>query len=142
MPLIFCHLVFTMEILVAAIADQPSTVDTFDDAPLGQLPPSWLAAKTGEGPGSVWKVVAYDRDGKSNRALAQTSSDGPNSLFNLGVRTDAKCADVDLTVRLKAVGGMRDQGGGLVWRCRDQNNYYVARWNPLEDNFRVYHVVA
>ncbi len=33
-----------------------------------------------------------------------------------------------------------DQGGGPIWRVKDQNNYYIARWNPLENNFRVYYV--
>jgi hypothetical protein len=28
-----------------------------------------------------------------------------------------------------------------VWRYQDSNNYYIARANPLEDNFRVYKVV-
>jgi hypothetical protein len=28
-----------------------------------------------------------------------------------------------------------------VWRYQDANNYYVARWNPLEDNFRLYQVI-
>jgi hypothetical protein len=49
---------------------------------------------------------------------------------------------VDLSVSLKAVSGKIDRGGGLVWRYRDANNYYMTRWNPLEDNFRVYKVVA
>ena len=32
----------------------------------------------------------------------------------------------------------RDQGGGSIWRAQDRDNYYIARWNRLEDNFRVY----
>ena len=48
---------------------------------------------------------------------------------------------VDLIVAFKAVAGKLDRGGGPVWRYRDANNYYVARMNPLEDNFRVYKVV-
>ena len=36
--------------------------------------------------------------------------------------------------------GVVDQGGGLIWRVKDHDNYYIARWNPLEDNFRVYYV--
>ncbi len=44
-------------------------------------------------------------------------------------------------MRLFAVEGVDDQGGGVVWRARDGRNYYIARFNPLEDNFRVYHVV-
>jgi hypothetical protein len=43
-------------------------------------------------------------------------------------------------VRLKAVAGETDRGGGLVWRAKDKNNYYIARYNPLEPNFRVYKV--
>jgi hypothetical protein len=41
-------------------------------------------------------------------------------------------------VKVKAISGKEDQGGGPVWRYQDNNNYYIARWNPLENNFRVY----
>jgi hypothetical protein len=42
---------------------------------------------------------------------------------------------------MKAVAGKVYQGGGLVWRYQDANNYYVARYNPLETNYRLYKVV-
>jgi hypothetical protein len=42
---------------------------------------------------------------------------------------------------MKALAGEDDQGGGLVWRAKDGANYYIARFNPLEDNYRVYKVV-
>lgn len=45
-------------------------------------------------------------------------------------------------VSLKTNAGKKDQGGGIVWRYQDANNYYIARVNPLEDNFRVYKFVA
>jgi hypothetical protein len=108
----------------------------FEDATVGELPKGWTAAKTGAGLGSEWKVV---HDG--SKALAQTSSQGPNALFNLCIADKTSYGDVDMAVSLKAVTGKLDQGGGLVWRLRDANNYYIARWNPLEDNFRVYKVV-
>jgi len=130
----------TISLLALASASK-TNVETFDDQPEGQLPRGWTAAKTGEGEGSVWKIVVYDADGQRGRALAQTSSDGPNALFNLCVLAGSKYADLDLSVRVKAVSGHNDRGGGLVWRYRDANNYYVTRWNPLEDNFRVYHVI-
>ena len=41
---------------------------------------------------------------------------------------------------MRAVAGEVDRGGGLIWRARDAKNYYIARYNPLEDNFRVYKV--
>ncbi len=73
--------------------------------------------------------------------LAQTSSAGPGRLFNLCVCDKANLADIDIRVSFKAVRGKIDQGGGPVWRYQDENNYFVACMNPLEDNFRVYKVV-
>jgi hypothetical protein len=78
---------------------------------------------------------------KSGCALAQTA-ESPSSLFNLCVADDTSFKDVEVLVAFKANAGKRDQGGGVVWRYQDANNYYVARMNPLEDNFRVYKVVA
>jgi len=123
--------------------DEPkSTRWDFEDAIVSKLPSGWTAAKTGEGPGSVWNVIEDATSPKGRNVLAQTSSEGPNPLFNLCVADDSKFADLDLTVSFKAVKGEKDQGGGPVWRCKDANNYYIARMNPLEDNFRVYKVVG
>jgi hypothetical protein len=44
-------------------------------------------------------------------------------------------------VKIKAISGEEDQGGGLVWRYIDKDNYYIARYNPLENNFRFYRVI-
>ena len=126
--------------LVAAEEKERSVVFGKDDA--GKLPEGWKAEKTGKGDGSVWKVVA-DKTAPSGKGyvLAQTAA-GPGSLFNLCVATDHDYTDVDVTVSFKAVEGKKDQGGGIVWRYQDADNYYVARMNPLESNFRVYKVVG
>ncbi len=111
---------------------------TKDD--LGKLPAGWTATQTGKGEGSVWKVVADDTaPSKSGLALAQTA-EGPNAFFNLCVARDTNFKDVEISVAFKAVKGEKDQGGGVVWRYQDADNYYIARMNPLEDNFRVYKV--
>ena len=83
-----------------------------------------------------WKVAPSD----NGKALAQ-SAKNPNSVFNVTLISDTNAKDVDLTVRMKAIAGEHDQGGGLVWRAKDAKNYYLARYNPLEDNYRLYHVV-
>lgn len=36
--------------------------------------------------------------------------------------------------------GAEDQAGGLLWRWKNGNNYYVARANALEDNVSLYYV--
>jgi hypothetical protein len=111
------------------------------DATVGELPKGWRAAKTGDGPVGVWKVVE-DATAKEKKVLAQTSSEIPRKVFNLCVDQSRSAGDVDLTVAFKAVAGKIDQGGGPVWHYVDADNYYVARVNPLEDNYRVYKVVA
>jgi hypothetical protein len=61
--------------------------------------------------------------------------------FNLLWLPDAGFRDGVLTVRMRADQGRVDQGGGLIWRAKDERNYFVTRFNPLEQDFRVYHVV-
>src|SRR6516225_2755532 len=113
---------------------------TKDD--LGKMPAGWKAERTGKGEGSVWKVIKDESaPSKSGYVLAQTAA-GPSSLFNLCVAQDTNYQDVEAIVAFKANEGNKDQGGGIVWRYQDADNYYVARMNPLEDNFRVYKVVA
>ena len=82
-----------------------------------------------------WEVV---QDGKG-RVLAQLA-ESERRAYNLALINDASYQDVDISVRVKANSGAVDQGGGLVWRAKDKDNYYTARYNPLEDNFRVYKV--
>ncbi len=113
----------------------------FEDAKIGGLPEGWSSAKTGKAEGSVWKVQEDQSAPAGANVLTQTSSEGPNPLFNLCVADKTRYKDVDLTVSFKALTGKIDQGGGPVWRYKDANNYYIARMNPLEDNFRVYKVV-
>src|SRR5438552_12377495 len=128
--------------LLLAADDKVRTIQ-FSKEDDGKVPPGWKADKTGKGEGSVWKVVAdKTAPSKTGYALAQTSAEGPSGLFNLCVAEDTKYKDVEVSVAFKAIAGKRDQGGGIVWRYQDANNYYVARVNPLEDNFRVYKVVA
>jgi hypothetical protein len=115
----------------ASAADDAKRTWTFDDEATGRLARGFTN-EVGQ-----WSVVASD----SGKAMAQ-SAKNPNAVFNITLAGDTNATDVDLSVRMKAVAGETDQGGGLVWRARDARNYYLARYNPLEDNFRLYKVVA
>lgn len=127
---------------VLMAADDKRLGITFLKGDLGKVPTGWKADKTGKGDGSEWQVVAADTaPSKTGLALAQTA-ESAGSIFNLCVVDDSNLKDVEASVAFKANKGKKDQGGGIVWRYQDSNNYYVARMNPLEDNFRVYKVVA
>jgi len=56
-----------------------------------------------------------------------------NLFWTAGALVDGRIA-----VAMRADKGEVDQGGGVIWRVQDANNYYVCRFNPLESNFRVY----
>jgi hypothetical protein len=87
-----------------------------------------------------WRIAADESAPSKGQVLAHTAkSSGPT--FNLALVKETSFQDLELSVRMKAVAGQVDQGGGLVWRAKDKGNYYIARYNPLEDNYRVYKVV-
>jgi len=88
----------------------------------------------------TWKRIAAPDAPSSPNVLEQDASNG-ESIFNIALFDRTDVADVELGVKLKAIGGEIDRGGGLVWRARDARNYYVVRYNPLESNFRLYKVV-
>lgn len=137
------HRILRLSVVWLAIAGQSSVADdAFSAATVGSLPSGWTAAKTGTGDGSVWKIQKDASAPQGKHVLTQTSSAGPNALFNLCVVEAPQTLDVVLTVSLKALSGKIDQGGGPVWRYQDENNYYIARVNPLESNFRVYKVIG
>lgn len=82
-------------------------------------------------------VVAED---SGNRVLSQ-AAENDDPVYNVALAERTSYKDLELSVRVRAVAGTIDQGGGLVWRAKNAKNYYIARYNPLEDNYRVYKVV-
>ncbi|WP_165072923.1 hypothetical protein [Paludisphaera rhizosphaerae] len=83
----------------------------------------------------VGRWVVEERDG--SKVLAQqAANDDP--VFNVALVDETSYQEVDVSLRVKADAGEFDQGGGVVWRAKDKDNYYVARYNPLENNFRMY----
>ena len=113
------------------------TLFTFENYPVGQSPAGWSEALTGRGKPCRWEVL----NDHGNRVLAQVSAETPDYRFNIIVNDGLRYKDVSVSVRFKGVKGRGDQGGGPVWRYQDSDNYYVARANPLENNFRLYKVV-
>jgi len=65
---------------------------------------------------------------------------GKSRGFNFIYDKDLKFLNGKISLSFKAISGLEDQGGGIMYRVVDDNNYYVARYNPLEDNFRIYYV--
>ncbi len=119
----------------------------FEDVAIGGLPSGWRAEATNPKGGLETWEVASDASAPSPDhvlAMARPGESGlfgrRGELFNLCWTRSPVFGDGRIQVRFKAVSGSEDQGGGIMWRVQDKNNYYVARFNPLEDNFRLYSV--
>jgi hypothetical protein len=116
-------------------------VYNFDSDTPGQLPAKFHSAKTGGGAQEKWAVTADPMAPSKPNVIAQTSTDPTDYRFPLLIADEGSFKDVDLSVRFKAVSGSIDRAGGLVFRLKDPNNYYIVRANALENNYRLYRVV-
>ena len=127
-------------LLVFGLTAAPVRVITFDNAQLGRIPPDWTVAMTNHGRPPRWEIVKDMSAATQPYVFAQTSSDPLRDRCPLAVFNDITFRDGEVSVRLKPVSGREVQAGGLVWRYRDENNYYLARANALEKNVQVFKV--
>jgi hypothetical protein len=111
-----------------------SGTENFDRAPAGALPDGWMAGVTGKG-SPRWSVEPDASAPSAPNVLKQSGS----GTFPWCVLKGASVADGFVEVRFKPVAGKEDQAGGLVWRWKNGNSYYVARANALEDNVSLYY---
>ncbi len=133
--------VFGFQLLLAQ-TENNKTKFSFDDVKIGQLPDGWIIEATNQkGPLATWKVVEDKSAPSENKVLALTSINHDfGGTFNLCLTKENNFKNGVIQVMFKAHTGEEDQGGGVIWRVQDKANYYVARFNPLEDNFRIYYV--
>lgn len=107
-----------------------------------ELPIGWKAEATNQqGPLATWRIIKDGTAPSRENTLAMISPNHDSSgTFNIFWTKDIRFLDGSIEVYFKALKGKEDQGGGVIWRVQDKNNYYIARFNPLEDNFRIYTV--
>jgi hypothetical protein len=122
-------------VAAVAIAAATETVN-FDNATSGQPPPGWTATKTGNG-AAKWTIERDDSAVSKPNVLKQSGQ----ATFPICFKDDTSVQDGFVEVKFKPISGKEDQAGGVVWRLKDANNYYVARANALEDNVTIYYTV-
>ncbi|MFL5300124.1 MAG: hypothetical protein ACJ79R_07270 [Anaeromyxobacteraceae bacterium] len=125
---------------LAEAQDSTKTWD-FQREKVDEAPAGFSFGRTGEGRPGKW-IVRVDRSAPSgDHVLAQVDEDRADYRFPLAVAESPALKDLRVDVRCKQLSGKTDQACGLVFRYRDENNYYVTRANALEDNVRLYRVV-
>ena len=106
----------------------------FDAGTAGATPSGWTAGVTGRG-ASRWTVES-DVTAPSKPNVLKQSVRGD---FPWCVKNEPQITDGYVEVKFRPVSGNEDQAGGVVWRWKDGDNYYVARANALEGNVSLYH---
>ena len=115
----------------------PDTTITFEQYETGKLPDGWTPEITGKQEKAAW-IITEDN---VNKVVSKSSGNNSGGNFNLLILGSPKYKNLRMSVKIKAISGEEDQGGGLIWRYADRNNYYIARANPLERDFRLYRVI-
>jgi hypothetical protein len=119
----------------------------FDGMKAGEPPRGWRVAATNAASAPVWRVVSMKDAPSAPNALVMAAPPkgakgifGYGSVFNLCYLPRADFTDGTLSVAFKALKGREDRGGGIAWRIKGPDTYQVVRFNPLEDNLRLYYV--
>jgi hypothetical protein len=112
----------------------------FDEVLTSKLPADWVVRQNHPTKAlAVWGVFAAPSAPTPPNVL-NVQTENANATYNMVLAQGTSFADLDLRVDIRGNTGKLDQGGGLIWRAKDENNYYICRINPLEPNYRVYKV--
>ena len=115
---------------VSAVAETIS----FDSDVVGQPPARWTCGATGRGT-PKWTVEVDKTAPSKGNVLRQSGT----ATFPWCIRSGVALTDGWVEVKFKPLAGREDQAGGVVWRWKDGDNYYVARANALENNVSLYY---
>lgn len=113
----------------------------FDDDKADELPSGFQSTNTGTGRPGLWAVTKIEHAPSADNVVVQKKIDETDYRFPLLILEGSTYKDAMTFVRFRAISGKVDQAGGLIFRYKDNNNYYVLRANALENNVKLYKVV-
>jgi hypothetical protein len=128
--------VFAIVATTLVVGMSPAETVNFDKAEVGKPPAGWMATQTGSGQ-AKWAVVEDDTAPSKPNVLKQSG----RATYPVCLKDDTNLKDGFVEVKFKPISGKEDQAGGVIWRAKDANNYYIARANALEDNVTIYHTI-
>jgi hypothetical protein len=126
-------------VLLVSLCTSQALADTvgFDQDPAGAPLVGWVCGATGRG-SPKWMVEA-DSTAPSKPNVLKQSGQAP---FPWCAKKEALFSDGYVEVKFKPMDGREDRAGGVVWRFKDGDNYYVARANALENNVSLYYTTC
>ena len=136
------HLIVVIISLLLLGAEAPRVKSwDFENVGEGFLPNGWRVEATGQKKATAKWQVARDLTAPLGPGVLELSATNhtERGVFNLCWTKDVVFYEGEIAVLLRARSGNIDQGGGIIWRAQDRNNYYIARYNPLEENVSIYY---
>ena len=132
--LVLVGIIAVAQLVGATMASRLSAeTASFEADAVGGPPRGWLLTQTGKGV-PKWTV---ERDEGAGAVLKQSGK----ASYPVALKEGTNIRDGFVEVKFKPISGSEDRAGGIVWRARDANNYYVVRANALEDNVVLYKTV-
>ena len=128
--------IFSLLLAVLTSAIGAETIN-FDNVEAGTAPVGWTPDVTGKGE-TRW-TIEKDATAPSSPNVLKQSAEG---TYPICLRNGTSIKDGFVEVKFKPIAGKEDQAGGVIWRAKDKDNYYVARANALEDNVTIYHTIS
>jgi hypothetical protein len=128
-------LLLALSMFFQSAAVQSVLLRTFEEDKIG-APPAGFAMATGRDAASEGWIVK--REGAA-RVLVHEGKPSPPDSFAVAVFLATQYQDVQVSVRLKAIGGGRV--AGLVWKYQDPLNHYSAQLDLVKQELVVYRVV-
>jgi hypothetical protein len=131
--LVLVGMIAASQLLEVTMAS-PLSAETasFEADAVGGPPRGWILTMTGKG-APKWTVERDD----GGAVLKQSGK----ATFPLALKEGTNIRDGFVEVKFKPISGSEDRAGGIVWRAKNANNYYVVRANALEDNVVLYKAV-
>jgi hypothetical protein len=123
-------------VILAAIGRIAIADTVMFEGTVGSAPKGWLLTKTGKGD-PMWTVEQDQTAPSKGNVLKQSGK----ATFPLAMKERTNLKDGFVEVKFKPITGSEDRAGGIVWRAKDADNYYVVRANALEDNVVLYKTI-
>jgi hypothetical protein len=108
----------------------------FDNLKTGAPPPGWTAGQTGSG-AAKWTIERDETAPSPPNVLKQSGQ----ATYGVCIKDDTSIKDGFVEVKFKPISGTTDRAGGLIWRAKDTDNYYVTRANAVGGNISIYHTI-
>jgi len=110
----------------------------FDSCERGKLPPGWLELNVDRGYPANWQVLADLSAPSGMQVLAKMTVQPASSRLPKAIREGPSFQDGSIGVQMKPMGSLADEVAGLVWRYRDEDDFYFLSADTTTGQVSVY----